>query len=59
MTYEDKQGLTLLIWIFVLFLLRKQKPFDTLWNIFKIFLIIVLVITTAGLALKFIKNLFK
>jgi len=59
MTYEDKQGLTILIWIFVLYLLRKHKPFDTIWEIVKLFLIIVLVICTAGLILKWIKNFFK
>jgi hypothetical protein len=58
MTYEDKQALWVAFWIFVLWLLRKQKPFDTIWNIFKLFIIITLIIVTAGMAAKWVKSWF-
>jgi len=59
MTYDDKQALWLLFWVFLLWLLRKKPPFDTIWEVFKLFIIITLIICTAGLALKLIKSWFK
>ena len=58
-TYEDTQGLAMLFFIFVLFLLRNASPFfETVWNIVKVLLFIILVITTAGLAVKWLKKMF-
>ena len=57
-TAENTQGLVALGWIFVLYLLRHNKPFDAIWNLFKIALVIIFVITTAGLAIKWLKKIF-
>ena len=58
-TYEDTQGLAMLFFIFVLFLLRNASPFfETVWYIVKVLLFIILVITTAGLAVKWLKKMF-
>jgi len=59
MTYEDKQALWLLFWVFVLWLLRKIPPFDVIWEVFKMFIIITLLFVTAGMIAKAIKNWFK
>jgi hypothetical protein len=59
MNYQDKQGLICLIVIFCIYLLRKNKPFDMIWLVLKLTIIIAFAIATAGLALAFIKKLFK
>lgn len=58
MSYEDKQGLIILIWLVILYLLRKHKPFDTIWAVVKVFLIIVFIVITAGMAAKWVKSWF-
>ena len=57
-TESDENGLIMLGWIFVLYMLRKHKPFDTIWAIFKVLIFIILIITTAGLALNWLKKMF-
>ena len=59
-TSEDTQGLAMLILILVIFALRNESPImRTIWDVIKMVLIIVLVICTAGMALKWVKGLFK
>ena len=58
-TYEDTNGLYTLIVCFIIYLLRNTSQFmNTIWNMLKITLILILVITTAGLALRWLKRLF-
>jgi hypothetical protein len=59
LTYEDKQAIPLLIGIFCVYLLRKHKPFDTIWTVTWLFIVITLTIATAGMIWVFIKKLFK
>lgn len=58
MSYEDQQGLGMLVLIFSIYLLRKNRPFDIIWEIIKITLIIILIIVTAGQIMRWIKKLF-
>ena len=58
-TYEDTQGLQTLIVCFVIYCLKDTSPFfEMVWNILKLTLVIIFVITTAGLALRWLKKLF-
>jgi len=59
-TSEDTNGLAMLILILVIFALRNESPLlRTIWDVFKVVMMIILVICTAGLALKWVKGLFK
>jgi hypothetical protein len=59
-TYEDTQGMYMCLIVLCLYLLRNVSPFfEACWNIVKITLFIILIICTAGLALKWVKGLFK
>jgi len=59
-TSEDTNGLAMLILILVIFALRNESPLlRTIWDVFKVVMMIILVICTAGFALKWIKGLFK
>ena len=58
-TSDDTQGLAMLFFIIVLFLLRDTSSFfASVWNIVKILLFVILAITTAGLAIKWLKKVF-
>lgn len=56
--YEHTRGMYVCIGILILFLLRKIKPFDTIWDIFKIVMMIILIIVTAGMIGKVVKSWF-
>lgn len=58
-TSDDTQGVWILVIIVVLYLLRDSSPFfASVWNVVKILLFIILVITTLGLAVKWLKKVF-
>ena len=58
-TPDDTQGVQVLILLLCLFFLRNTSPFfETVWNVVKVLLFIILVITTAGLAIKWLKKIF-
>ncbi len=56
--YEHTRGMYVLIAIVILFLIRKVKPFDTIWEAFKIVLMILLIIVTAGMIGSAVKKWF-
>jgi hypothetical protein len=56
-SHEDTQGILTICYILILYSIRKIPPFDIIWEILKITLIIILVICSAGLILRWIKNL--
>jgi hypothetical protein len=58
-TSDDTQGVWMLVIVVVLYLLRDTSPFFTsVWNVFKLVMFIILVITTLGLAVKWLKKVF-
>jgi hypothetical protein len=58
-TYDDTNGLAMLVVFFVVFLLRDTSPLlRTVWDIMKLIIFVILVITTAGLAIKWLKKIF-
>jgi hypothetical protein len=58
-TSDDTQGVWMLVIVVVLYLLRDTSPFfASVWNVFKIVMFIILVITTLGLAVKWLKKVF-
>jgi hypothetical protein len=58
-TYEDTQGLKMLVICLLIYFFRNSSPFmNNVWNILKIVLIIILIITTAGIALRWFKKFF-
>ena len=57
--YDNLQGFKCLCVVFCLFLLRNTSPFfRNVWDVFKVVMFIILVITTAGLAVKWLKKMF-
>jgi hypothetical protein len=59
-TSEDTQGLAMLVFFFVIFMLRNESSIlRMIWDIFALVMTIILIICTAGLALKWVKGLFK
>jgi hypothetical protein len=58
-TSDDTQGLSMLFLMVVLYLLRDTSPFfASVWNVVKILLFIILMITTLGLIGKWLKKVF-
>lgn len=58
-TSDDTQGVSMLILIGILFLLRDTSPFfASVWNVVKILLFVILMITTLGLIGKWLKKVF-
>jgi hypothetical protein len=58
-TSDDTQGVWMLVIVVVLYLLRDTSPFfASVWNVFKLVMFIILVITTLGLAVKWLKKVF-
>jgi hypothetical protein len=58
-TSDDTQGVWMLVIVVVLYLLRDTSPFfASIWNVFKIVMFIILMITTLGLAVKWLKKVF-
>ena len=58
-TSDDTQGVWMLVITVVLYLLRDTSSFfASVWNIVKILLFVILAITTAGLAIKWLKKVF-
>jgi hypothetical protein len=58
-TSENTQGFWGLVYLFCLYCLRKQKPFDMIWDMVKYFIIITLIICSVGMAAGAIKKFFK
>jgi len=59
LSHEDMQGLQILLVLFCLYSLRNVSPFfDTVWQVTKIFLLITLIVCSAGLAIKWLKKFF-
>jgi hypothetical protein len=56
--YEHTRGMYVCIGIVILFLIRKVKPFDTIWEAFKIVMMILLIIVTAGMIGNAVKKWF-
>jgi hypothetical protein len=56
--YEHTRGMYVCIGIVILFLIRKVKPFDTIWEAFKIVMMILLIIVTAGMIGNVVKKWF-
>ena len=60
MSHEDIQGAWMLAVVVMLYFTRNKSPLlRTIWDIFALVMMIILVICTAGLALKWVKGLFK
>jgi hypothetical protein len=58
-TSDDTQGVWMLVIVVVLYLLRDTSPFfASVWNVVKVLLFVILVITTLGLAVKWLKKVF-
>jgi hypothetical protein len=58
-TSDDIQGVWMLLLIGVLFLLRDTSPFfASVWNVVKVLLFVILMITTLGLIGKWLKKVF-
>lgn len=58
-TYEDTQGAGMFALIFLMFLLRNQSStFRTIWEVIKLVFVIILVIVTAGMVVKWLKKIF-
>jgi hypothetical protein len=58
-TSDDTQGVWMLLLIGVLFLLRDTSPFfASVWNVVKVLLFVILMITTLGLIGKWLKKVF-
>jgi len=59
MSPDDTQGFIMLVIVYIIYLLRHNKPFDTIWEIFKIVMIIIFVICSFGLLAGAVKRFFK
>ena len=58
-TSDDTQGVWMLVIVVVLYLLRDTSPFfASVWNVVKLIMFVILVITTLGLAVKWLKKVF-
>jgi len=60
MSQEDIQGAWMLAVVVMLYFARNESPLlRTIWDIFALVMTIILIICTAGLAIKWVKGLFK
>ena len=58
-TSDDTQGLAMLCFIAMLFVMRNASPFfASVWNVVKVLLFVILMITTLGLIGKWLKKVF-
>lgn len=60
MSHEDIQGAWMLAVVVMLYFARNKSPLlRTIWDIFALVMMIILIICTAGLTIKWVKGLFK
>ena len=58
-TSDDTQGAWMLVMIIILYFIRNESPvLRTIWDVFKIIMFVILIITTLGLAIKWLKKVF-